>query len=406
MLAFFTPNLPPSQSAYTFSGKETYYNDFRPQWPSTFALASLQHVGLRYYRHRRVWFGPTGQHEPVVLIIGSGTGADVAAFLELNCRVYAVEPNDRFREIASHRFASYGDKFVSINGNAHALNLPMGMKVDLIVCAQALHTFRSEILHVTQSEERARKAWRRFLPNDDKDRVAIWYYNLDPKNRAMIELDRRLRKVSLRYAATQTPFLNAPLFEPTEFQYYIEAPSLSISGAKVVASLLLTKESLIRWLMSYSFGPKEDEDEKDAVIESLSAWFERYKNKDGHVTLPYVGFIAQGPLRRTEFSYKKGSDFHIQSSPIFLNRVGRASLFSTSQKHHPPHYATPTQSSIAKNKGVWASMDKEKPSPKGESSKRTLSYHGLLDMDIRHLSSTISSRAKQTEKYIPVSRRP
>jgi hypothetical protein len=386
MFAFFKTQPFPSESVYAFSSREIHYDNFRPQWPSTFALASLQQVGFRYDRLKRIWYGPAGRCEPVVLSVGAGAGADASAFLELNCRVYAVEPNDAFRAIASRRFASYGDKFLAIDGNAHALNLPLGLKVDLIVCAQALHTFRSEILHIAGSEERARKAWREFLPNDNKDRIAIWYYNLDPTNSAMLDLHDGLKSVSARYAASQTPFLNAPLFEPTEFQHYIQASRLSISAAKTMASLSLTKAALMSWLKSYSFGPKEGDDET-AVTELLSIWFDRYR-KGSVVHLTYVGFIAQGPLRRTE--YKNVSRFSMQASPLFLKRVEGPSVFSKPKKPCP-HYALPTQSSMAKSKEVLPSRERGLSKLPQRTSCQTLS--------MRYFSSTISSQAKQTEKY-------
>jgi hypothetical protein len=185
-----------------------------------------------------------------------------------------------------------------VDGNAHKPNLPEGLQADLFVCAQALHTFRSDVLCQKASEALARLRWRPFLPEDPACRISIWYYNLDAANAAMIDLDRRLKLSSTTYANSKTPFLDAIFFEPSEFQEYISAEQMRVSNAQAVDRKTLSLESLKKWLRSFSFYPKNPEEEKQ-ILRELEQWHEQHKNKQGMMELSYLGFITQGPLRLT-----------------------------------------------------------------------------------------------------------
>ncbi len=285
---------------YSFANQEVDYSLFRPQWPVSFARAALEHADIRYISKISQWLGLENHIIPVIVIIGSGAGADAQPFLELGCIVYGIEPNAELRRLAVEKFSSHYPNFISIDGDAHTLNLPEMVKADLIVCAQALHTFSAETTGYVGSEGLARQSWKDILPNDQRNRLSIWYYNIDASVPAVVDLDAVLKQASVTYAKSKTPFLNAPMLEPQKFQHYIAADAMAISTAQFVDQAKLNSDTMIRWLRSFSFYPKVHEEERQ-VICALHAWFERNKNVDNEVVLPFYGFISQGPLRATPY---------------------------------------------------------------------------------------------------------
>lgn len=309
----FSPRLeneirPTPSTSYSFAHQEQDYYQFRPRWSKRFAQAALQKLGVEYNEKSNCWSGLNNPSRPVIVSIGSGAGSDAEAFLQLGCVVYGVEPNAEFRQLSAKNLGSkYPGRFFSVNGNAHQLNLPAYLKPDLIVCAQALHTFRSDVLRFASSESLARKSWKAVLPDDDRNRVSIWYYNLDPLFPAVSDLDRRLRRVSPSYANSKTTFLYSPPFEPSQFQHYISADKMAVSAAQPVDQSRLNFEGVKKWLKSFSFYPK-DSAEEARVLAELTDWFEVHKNKQNEIELHYIGFITQGPLRSTPY-------FEIQKNP-------------------------------------------------------------------------------------------
>lgn len=307
---------PKLSSSYSFLHQEQDYYQFRPRWSNRFALAALQRIGVQYDERTDRWSGLNNRATPVIISIGSGAGSDAESFLQLGCIVYGVEPNAVFRELASRSLGSkYPGRFFSVNGDAHQLNLPISLKPDLIVCAQALHTFRSDILGFSSSESLARKSWEAILPDDNRNRISIWYYTLDPVLPAVADLDLHLREVSPSYANSKTAILYSPLFEPSEFQHYISADKMAVSTAQPVDHSHLNFENVKKWLKSFSFYPKNSAEEA-RVLTELSAWFERHKNKKDEIDLYYIGFITQGPLRATPFFQNQKNSFLLPPSPL------------------------------------------------------------------------------------------
>lgn len=313
----------PTHFLYSFIAQENEYSRFRPLWPQTFALHALAKADIHSQSRR-----------PVVACIGSGTGADVQPFLDLGCIVYGIEPNAKFRDIALRKFQPiYGDRFISIDGNATNPNLPEGLLVDIIVCAQALHTFSAKATGKDFIEEEARQAWLKILPNDRRKRLSIWYYNLDPTQPAAIELDRILKKLNQNYAQSKTPLLNASAIEPREFLPYIEAHNMSISHAQFISTITLRNpDELLGWLQSYSFFSGIQEADIEKYKPALLAFFNEYKNLTGAIEFKFVGFISQGALRKTR--YISEADYEekiIAKSPIsydsYLSTPSQAEVF-------------------------------------------------------------------------------
>lgn len=345
---------------YSFKGKEEAYTKYRPSWPTSFALASLEKLGIHYESKSDTWSGIGSRKTPVVVCIGPGTGADPRAFLELGCIVYGVEPNEEFRNILSNTlFREYPkEQFIVINGTAHQLNLPPKLNVDLIVCAQSLHTFRTESLHLTSSEELARTHWQEILPKDAKNRLAIWYYNLDASEESTTELHNTLSKTCTAYAESKTSFLNPPFFEPRDFQFYIHPDAMHISRAHLIDTVTLSKESLASWLKSFSFGPKESDPEYANTNSGLLNWFHRYSDDNQVIKLHFWGFIAQGSLRSTRFVPTMEKSINIDSPLSVKERIKHKPEFNDKFWQEEPS-VHPTTSILRRSKSYPSFFNKE-----------------------------------------------
>lgn len=73
----------------------------------------------------------------VVVDIGAGTGLSSEPFLELGCEVYAVEPNEEMRQVASALVETY-EKLTLLAQRGEQTTLP-AHAADLIVVGRALH---------------------------------------------------------------------------------------------------------------------------------------------------------------------------------------------------------------------------------------------------------------------------
>ncbi len=288
---------------YRFFGQEVFYKK-RPQcWPKKLAAEALKKVGTQKNK------------PPTVVCVGSGTGADALPFLKLGCIVYCVEPNVKFREIASDLLAKkYPHQFISVDGDCHSLNLPEKVTADLIVVAQALHTFQKKF--TGKEEFLIVNNWKKYLPNDGKDRIAIWYYNLDPIHLHVRELHALLSQYCPDYAKSQTQLVDAELFDPKQFQDYIELERMIVSLPSSVDGVILKQEDLQHWFASYSFYPKSDPINEKRVMEKLNEWFCKHKDSSGLVRLPYIASATQGPLRSDEYKAQKHENRVAFFSPI------------------------------------------------------------------------------------------
>jgi ubiquinone/menaquinone biosynthesis C-methylase UbiE len=108
-----------------FSGRVGPYARCRPSYPPAIVETTLE-AG-------RLHAGET------VADVGSGTGKLSRLFLDVGCRVLAVEPNRDMREQAEANLAGV-EGFVSIAGRAERTTIP-DHSVHLIAAGQAFHWF-------------------------------------------------------------------------------------------------------------------------------------------------------------------------------------------------------------------------------------------------------------------------
>ncbi|MDE1893243.1 MAG: class I SAM-dependent methyltransferase [Xanthomonadaceae bacterium] len=131
-----------------FSDRVDDYVRYRPDYPPAL-LAWLQ-------REHGVAAGWR------VADVGAGTGISAKMFLDVGCRVTAVEPNAPMRDAATRWLAGY-PLFDAIDGRADATGLA-GASVDLVTVAQAFHWF---------DEAAARREFARILRPGGL--AAIWW---------------------------------------------------------------------------------------------------------------------------------------------------------------------------------------------------------------------------------------
>ena len=108
-----------------FSSRVEDYIRYRPSYPAGVFTWLAAECGLCAQSH--------------IADIGAGTGILTGLFLDLRCRVFAVEPNADMRA-AAERQLSDNPRFHSVDGRAEATTLPHA-SVDFVTAAQAFHWF-------------------------------------------------------------------------------------------------------------------------------------------------------------------------------------------------------------------------------------------------------------------------
>ena len=114
-----------ADSTRRFSNRVDNYVKYRPHYPAEVIQVLAEETGLT----------PSS----AVADIGSGTGISVELFLQADCTVFGIEPNQEMRAAAEKLLQGYS-AFHSIAGTAEATTLP-DHSVDYVIAAQAFHWF-------------------------------------------------------------------------------------------------------------------------------------------------------------------------------------------------------------------------------------------------------------------------
>ncbi|MCB9034315.1 MAG: class I SAM-dependent methyltransferase [Chitinophagales bacterium] len=120
------------ESTQRFSDRVNDYVLYRPSYPIAVINTILENS--------------TTKQNLVVADIGSGTGISAKLFLEENCKVYGVEPNQNMQDAAINYLKEY-TQFITINATAIQTTIE-NHSCDIIVCAQALHWFFNQVFVV------------------------------------------------------------------------------------------------------------------------------------------------------------------------------------------------------------------------------------------------------------------
>lgn len=291
---------------YGFFGKERAYDQFRPNWSLPFGHYTLEQAGFPSA------FDESCATTPRVACIGAGNGADAAILKRLGCSVALVEPNETLLHFAQQNLDTIPEGKADYH-NAPAVRSGLDeSSIDIIVCAQSIHTMKhqysGQFLNNLQlksgvgSEEWTRRHWANVM-RSESSLVFVWYYNPDPNSQVVKALHKILMDGAASYASSNTPFFEAEYFKPKHFQPWISAEDMTISSRFDVDVVSLARDQVPDWLSSYSFAPTSDA--FDAVVRRLqNEWFDAFSMND-LLIIPYVGFVASGPLRKQAYDMSK-----------------------------------------------------------------------------------------------------
>ncbi len=179
-------------STKRFSNKVEDYIKYRPDYPPEV---------LSYLRKR------TGLSQTfTVADIGAGTGIFTKHLLNLECKVYAIEPNTEMREAADAMLKETYPNYTSINAPASNTTLA-DHTIDLIVCAQAFHWFNTE---------EARIEFHRIL-KPSAQAVLIWNNRQVNTDNFSKDYDQLLREKSVDYNE-----VNHQKLSPADFEAFFK----------------------------------------------------------------------------------------------------------------------------------------------------------------------------------------
>jgi SAM-dependent methyltransferase len=108
-----------------FSDRVEDYVKYRPGYPPQLVDLMRRAMGLT----------PAS----VLADVGSGTGKSAELFLDVGCKVFAIEPNAPMRQ-AAEKLVGGRANFTSIDARAEATRLP-DASVDFVIAGQAFHWF-------------------------------------------------------------------------------------------------------------------------------------------------------------------------------------------------------------------------------------------------------------------------
>lgn len=243
-----------------FTGKSAAYAAGRPGY----AEALLDCLAKRLK-----WSGET-----VFADVGSGTGKFTKQLLDRGYPVYAVEPNDDMRRTAEQLLVGEPG-FTSVNGCDAATGLPDG-SVDCVTAAQAFHWFDADAF--------AREC-RRILKLGGH--VVLIYNSRD----AEAEVIRKNAEICRRYCPGFTSFSHG--------MDAIDLDGFFVNGYETVRfenDLYYDCDTLIKRMLSASYGLRETDDGYDGFLDALTGLFEQYE-ENGRMRIPnhtlaYFGTIG------------------------------------------------------------------------------------------------------------------
>jgi len=251
-----------TDSTAGFDGRAEGYDRFRPSYPAEILTFLGTEVGL------------DAAH--VLVDVGAGTGKLTRILLENGNRVYAVEPNDRMREMAEKNLSPY-EKHISVKGTAEATNVP-DRAADFVFAAQAFHWF---------DVKRTHREFRRIL-REGGVVVLIWNVRNTDESDFLAAYDEILRRFSPDYTARKRDRMD-------EGKIGSLYGSRGYQTAYFPYSQALSEEGLIGRVLSNSYAPASGDDGFDEMCAAVRALFGTY-NENGSVSLDYTTNVLYGTV--------------------------------------------------------------------------------------------------------------
>ena len=241
-----------ANSTERFSDRADNYVKYRPSYPAEIIDILTQKTSLLATSS--------------VADIGSGTGISAKLFLDNNCTVFGVEPNQAMR-IAAEKWLQPYPAFHGIAGTAEATTLP-DCSVDYAIAAQAFHWFDP----VATKRELARilkpSGWF----------VLIWNVRRLSSTPFLQAYESFLQKYGTDYTAVGHRVVDRSKLQ----SFYGQEPTLK----KLYNEQTLDLPSLAGRLLSSSYVPNAEHPNFRSMLNELEALFEQY-NENGIVRLEY-----------------------------------------------------------------------------------------------------------------------
>ncbi len=246
-----------------FSDRVEDYVRYRPGYPDALIRALAAKAGLA--------------KTSVVADVGSGTGIFTRLLLGTGAKVFAVEPNDAMRDAAEAEFRGR-ENFMSVKGTAEATGLG-DHAVSLVTCAQAFHWF---------DPAETRREFRRILVPGGWCAV-IWNTSVSGGTDFGIGYEgikeefgtdfQRIRHENIEKTGRFDGFFGAGAWKAEQFE---NSQTLDLGGLK-------------GRLLSSSYAPKEGHPRHGAMMEALTALFDRCQER-GVVRMDYKTELYVGRL--------------------------------------------------------------------------------------------------------------
>lgn len=242
-----------------FSGRDSNYSRFRPNYPRGIYALLQEHAGLTA--------------DSVIADIGSGTGKLAALFLERGNYVHCVEPNADMRRRAESDLSALGN-FAFVDGTAEMTTLS-GRSVDLVTAGQAFHWF---------NPPRAAEEFLRILRPGGMAAL-IWNNRRENATGMNIEYERICKEFSPSYHSSGSLSIPAEriasFFGGTMQEFTLDNEQL------------LDLEGIMGRYMSASYAIGPENPQFSEVMNSLEDAFRKHES-GGYVSLQYSTKVFLG----------------------------------------------------------------------------------------------------------------
>ncbi len=213
--------------------------------------------------------------ESVIADIGSGTGKLSRLLLDMQSKVYCVEPNNDMRLIAEAELCSY-QSFHSVVGDAEHTTLENDF-VDCVTAAQSFHwfdtvKFKRECIRITKSHGKAVLVWN--VRDCEDERNAEWH------------------SVFSLFCPSFKGFSNGLVQDDERIKLFFD------KGCEYAAfdhPLIFDRDNFIKRSLSSSYSLQKGDKDYEKYIFSLNELFDRYET-NGYISIPnrsvaYIGTV-------------------------------------------------------------------------------------------------------------------
>ncbi len=235
-----------SDTIKRFSNRVENYVLYRPTYPREVLRLFETEMNLR--------------KSSVVADIGSGTGISARMFLENDCSVFGVEPNEKMRAAAENFLCEFSN-FKSVDGTSEATTL-RAESCDFVVAAQAFHWF---------DKEKTRAEFKRILKQNSFVAL-VWNERQLDTNEFLRAYENFIIKFGTDYEQLRHDNIDENIlkdFFQTDFRRatFQNVQTLDFAGLK-------------GRLLSSSYMPTEENSAYETMIKELKGLFADYAKND------------------------------------------------------------------------------------------------------------------------------